>query len=292
MNDTQNVTDQGGSDSVEVAEEWRDFNSDPTPFLTFSKQVDTEIAGEAFSVFIRLPNPFQHRKVQQHAQAARARRVMAHKDPESDIYAITAEKLEQFLEMDEDKLRDWLLDRHSSEAIFAAQIELEFHEEEGADGSKKRMWEDIPQHQERYAIMLERNETEVEEFENVEKILTSYAEALQEKANEYLEPYRAHYDALDRQDLEEKVRRALIKADCLDEFTNVYNLWQIYYGARKSDNHNTTYFSNINELLDAEGPVIELLTEEFSKLDALKAGELKKSPRAISLLASLAQSEI
>lgn len=276
---------------VEVDESWKNFSSDPTPLVSFSKEIKQEVDGEILHVWIRLPNPFQHRKVHEHAAAARARMVMQLKDPESDASMIIEEQISETEDLTDDDLIEWLLGRHATEAIFAAQVELDHLEETGADGNSYRPWDGMTSHQERYAIMLERSEVESDEFKKLEAHIMAYAEAIQERANFYLEPKHEAYSAMDREGRIEKIRRALKHARCTDEFINVYNQWQIFYGTRDPVKQNKLYFEKFTDLLDAEGGCVELLTEEFAHLDALKAGELGKSPRATSLLASLERYE-
>jgi hypothetical protein len=287
----ENVTEEVET-PVNVEPEWKEFDSDPTPHLSFSKEVKATVDGEEFSAFIRLPNPWQHRKVQDHAAAARARMVMQLRDKESDAYAIVQEQIGSIDDLEDEKVIDYLVGRHAPEAIFRAQIELETMEDVDANGKAFKPWGNMQEHQERYAILLQREETESDEYKKLEGHIISYAEALQERAQHHLEPKEQVYAALDRDGLMERVRRALCHAKATDEFINVYNQWQIYYGTRQSGNHNKLYFSSFMELLDANTGLVELLTEEFAQLDAMKAGELGKSPRATSLLASLEQFEI
>lgn len=277
---------------VEVQPEWKEYDSDPTPHLSFSKEIRATVDGEPFEAFIRLPNPWQHRKVQDHAAAGRARMVMQLKDKDSDAYAIIEEQLLELVDMSDDDIIEYLLAKHTPEAVYKAQIELMNLEDVDANGKKFHPWDTILEHQERYALLIERDETEGDEFKKLEAHLISYAEALQEKAQEHLEPKEAVYAAMDREGLIERVRRSLCHARATDEFINVYNQWQIFYGTRKIDNPNQGYFPSFSELMDANSGVVELLTDEFARLDALKAGELGKSPRVTSLLASLEQSEI
>jgi hypothetical protein len=277
---------------IEVDESWKSFDSDPTPHLVFSKEIESLVDGEKVKMFIRLPNQWQHRKVQDRAAAARARMVMQLKEPDSDVSAVIQEQLMQIEDLDDDKIIEWLLSKHAPEAIFRAQMELESLEEVDANGKTFKPWESIPEHQERYYMMLQRNDTENDEFRKTEEFILKYAEALQERANHHLEPKEAVYAALDREGLMEKVRRSLCHSKATDEYINVYNQWQIYYGTRDFHQRHKNYFKSFNDLLDAQTGLIDLLTDEFATLDALKAGELGKSPRATSLLASLEQSEI
>jgi len=276
---------------IEVDPSWKQFDSDPTPFLSFSKEVEAEVDGDKVRVFIRLPNQWQHRKVQEHAAAARARMVMQLRDPNTDSSAIIEEQLLSIEDLEDDKIIEWLLQRHAPEAVFSAQLELETFEDTDANGEKFYPWANMFEHQERYAILVQRQETDSDEFRKLEEHVISYAEAIQERANHHLEPKEQVYAALDREGLMDKARRALRNARCMDEFINVYNQWQIYYGTRKLGDNNRLYFKSFGAMLDADTGIIELLTAEFATLDALKAGELGKSPRATSLSASLERSE-
>lgn len=289
---TEKPEDKTEDAAPKVEEEWKEFSSDPTPHLTFSKEVIDDVDGEKVHIFLRLPNQWQHQKIRNHAQAAKARMVMQLRDKESDASLISEEQLEGMHDASEDDIIEWLLSKHVATTMLTAQLELEMLEDVDVNGKSYHPWENAVEQQEQYALMIERKETETEEFKVLEAFILRYAEALQARVNDLLEPKQEVYAALDKEGLIDKARRSVKNSLCMDEYINAYNQWQIYYGSRNPKNHNQLYFKNIHELLDSPSGLVDLLTDEFSKLDALKAAELGKSQRATSLLASLERYEI
>ena len=223
--------------------------------------------------WVRIPNKFQHRKIQKAAIAARARRVAEYKDPDSDAGVTLVSGVDQVFEEGLDTVREFLLGQHMRELALEAMLLLERSED----------WSEIDEQRDRYNQMLRMGDIDTDEFKVTESILIDYATKLQEKSEELVLPFKVKYEGMDEAALRDKVGRAIVKADCDDEFTNVYNQWQIFYGTRQERNHNKYYFQNFDAVMEADDHIIEILTEEFAKLGAVKAGELKKALLATTL---------
>jgi len=231
-----------------------------------------EIEYDDFKCWIRIPNKLQHRKMQKAAQAARARKVAEYRDADSDASAVLLTAVEEVARSGENGMVDWLVDQHVREKALEAYLVVESQEE----------YEAIDEHREAYELLSRQGDTESEEFLQAQEFIIRTADAVQKKTTELLEPFVDKYEAMDEEALREKVRRALVKADADDEFMNSYNVQMIFYGTRLFDDHNKFYFKTIDALYDAPDGVVEILTEEFSMLDALRAGGLKKAVTQMS----------
>lgn len=226
-----------------------------------------------FKCWIRIPNKLQHRKMQKAAQAARARKVAEYKNPDSDASAVLQTAIDEVSRKGRDGIVEWLVDQHVREKALEAYLVVESQEE----------FENIDEHREAYNLLHRQGSTDSEEFKIAQEFIIKASDAIRDKTNELLEPFVDKYEAMDEDALREKVKRALIKADADDEFMNEYNVQMIFYGTRLYNDHEKHYFKTLDDLYDAPDGVVELLTQEFSMLDALKAGELKKAVSQMSL---------
>jgi len=261
----------------EQAAESEPVTQEEQSIMLYSADVDSH----GLRCWIRIPNKFQHRKIQKAAQAARARRVLEYKTEDSDAFVIAQSGVDQVFEDGSDKVKEWLVSQHYREKSLDAILEVERSDE----------WGEIDEQRERYQYLIRQGDTDTDEYAALEKILLKYVDLLEQKTNEMIEPFRQKYEAMTDDQLREKVRRAIIKADCDDEFTNVYNQWQIFYGTRHHGNHNRYFFKSFDAVMEADDDVIETLTDQFATLDVMRAGELKKTLLQTSSLVSSETSE-
>jgi len=238
--------------------------------------------------WVRLPNPFQYREIVQKARAARARRVMQYRDANSDLSVIVEERVDDmFAEHGTDAVVEWLTGRHNSEAMTEA-LAIVNNTKEG----KKYVWEDAIDHERAYRRLLDMGLQSTDEFEKVHDYLERYGDEIKKEMEKYIAPYREAYGSLNDDDLRNKVKRAIIKADCDDESINIYHQWQMFYGTRTVEDHDAPLFLSFDAMLRADEPILLALLEEFAELDALKSIELKKSHIATPSFHSFAQSVI
>jgi hypothetical protein len=280
--DSNNASEQEQTITIDPTGEEVDMQPDTgrsMPLIAYEKEIIVEEAD--LKCWIRLPNSFEHREIQQHALAARARKLRECKTPGSDSEAMVDQALSFFDDLNDGDLRTHLLDHHRREVMFDAIVGVEDDEK----------FANIEAHQSAYSLKVRSGDVEGEEFETLHAILTEYAEALEKEVETLVAPFQGKYDAMTRPELLEKIRKSLVMATINDEFTNVYAKWQIFYGARKHFNHRQKLFKTFDEMLDADARHVDILVEEFAILDALKSGELKKSQGATPSLLSSVPSE-
>jgi hypothetical protein len=214
-----------------------------------------------FHAWVCLPNAFQMRDIGEKAQAARARKKRALRDPESDSYAVL-----------EDALED--LKRDQMEAVIdgAAKAEVSKRLGEIIEGVRK---DDRFEHQDQDAEELKRlerlpeEERDSEEYERLVKQVADYAETFdrivsEEEAKE-AERLKGNPDrALDIE------RQSRIEATSRELYLHTYYTWAMYIGARQpvSEGFPTQRkYRSVDDLKVAPPEVVNALRDALRDLE-------------------------
>ena len=251
----------------------------PLPLIDYFKELDDEQID--LRCWIRLPNSFEHREIQQKGLASRARKLRECRTAGSDAEAMVDQAMTVYEDMTDEELVNYLLEYHRRDKLFEASLIVEEDDK----------YEQIDYVKDEYDLKIRQGDVESEEFKTLESILVEYADALTKEVESLISPFKGKYDQFSTQEMLNKIRKSVVMNMINDEFTNVYAQWQIFYGTRKKFDHRKKYFKSFDELRDAPPRIIDMLVSEFAVFDALKSGELKKSLAATPSLLSSVPSE-
>lgn len=220
-----------------------------------------------FHAWIHTPNQFQHNSIRSKALAAKARKMRALRDTDSDSRTILDGELEQAryqnateLLIEEIVQKDGV--RNYWQAMREVQEEEEFqHYEEDRDRLNA------------LAAMPE-EERDQEEYEKLGEHVRLYSERVKEAIASIQQPLRDSLADKTIDDLIEIVTEDRIQAEASAEFDDTYSLWEWYIGTlrlkkKESPGHPTErMFGDIEHLKQAPPEVISALAQAFTELDA------------------------
>lgn len=186
---------------------------------------------EHFHAWIRLPNPFQVRDIQEKARAAGARRRRLLSDADSDAAVILDAELD---EMRDDAVKpvlvDEILDQDFQEVYSRALREVGEIEDESADVKEDedvpKLYENVHQDREEYQRLQQLPEDErPEEFESLEKHLADYSRAVEDRIKAIQQPQREHLMGRSMDDLVKIVRKARVDGQVTDAYVQAFRSW-------------------------------------------------------------------
>lgn len=188
---------------------------------------------EHFHAWVRLPNPYQIRDIQEKSRAAQARYRRMLKDPESDQRVILEDELPDPVTAVQDLLIREIVDKNFPEDYAAAvrdvdEIEDESYTPEG-DEDIPRLYANIDQDQEEFQRRVALPEEERgEDFEELQRTVAAYADAVESAMEARQKPRR---DALAEKSVEELIdviRRDRMEHKATEVYLHTYNTWQWY----------------------------------------------------------------
>jgi hypothetical protein len=233
---------------------------------------------------VRLPNKFQHKDLRDKGLAAKARKMRALRDPETDSYAVLQDRMEALNDpanigavIEEILAKDWPVDYVTAVADLA-----DMDDPEDENGERK-MWEHIDQDRERYTALVEEQgskpeDEQSEEFKQIGKRIEQYIDALKARVNEIQEPKRVSLAERGIEGVLEVLRKQRIDDEGDGAFLHVYNEWMWYVCTLKpveSGIPSQRVWSALGHVNDpqpgtmwAEAPeVIEAVEQAFNELD-------------------------
>jgi hypothetical protein len=227
-----------------------------------------------FHAWCRLPNPFQHREIREKAQAAKARRARALRDPDSDAYAVLEDELDALARtgdagkkdiVTELVAKDWYRDY-----LEAVRDVDEIEDEQTGEKVYGHILRDRQRWQE--LIALPASERPTEEFDALVEHMAAYEEAVDTKTREIQKPRQDALEAEDMGALIDRVRDQRIDGEAMEVFQHVYATWQMYLGThrqkpRTSVDQTQLRFESREHMEGADASVIEALTEAFGDLE-------------------------
>lgn len=247
----------------------------PSPLSKFDGHVHNPETG--LSCYIRLPNKFQHKLIQDQALAARMMILRQLRDPDSMQGLAMEAKVEEYADREEGQLREFIVNAHMREAAGRAQLLIEC-----ADVDEHPEYADFANMEAikaQYEIHLRQGDTESDDFKALDKTIHEYGDAFSAKVDELLDPLRATVSGMEKEALLKWVRKIIANQQADARFIEVYNSWEMFYGTRKCDDpenctkpaseHIHYYFPNHDALLEEDESVLSDLEDRFGKLNGL-----------------------
>lgn len=237
---------------------------------------------EHFHAWIRLPNPYQTRDINEKARAARARVLRMLRDPESDAAVILEDELEALKdERVKATLVEEILNKDFADHYDQAVAEVLDYEDptwapsdDDDDDEPRKLYAHVDADQEEYARQkLLEPEQRDETFAELEATVARFATAVEEELDKIRTPLKERLLARDQADLVDIVRRDRIEQRGQEMYLHTWNTWQWYvctYRKPRGDR----YFKDINDFKYNTPPqVVAELQARFHELEReLNAG--------------------
>jgi hypothetical protein len=224
---------------------------------------------EHFHAWCRLPNPLQHKDIRDKGLAAKARKVRALRDPESDASAVMDAELGA---LDDEAFRSALVDELVQRDWTDDYMEAQDEVEGGAE------YEHLAQDREEYARLspIESDlseEQQSEEFKQLRWHMTAYLEAVRMRLVEIQTPKREEFAQRSLEALIATLRAQRIEEEASRAFIDTYNVWMWYVGTYKVEKHPTL------------GRPFNPMWQDIGRSDRASAGTmLGESPEVIDAL--------
>jgi hypothetical protein len=204
---------------------------------------------EHFHAWCRLANQFQIRDITEKANAARARRIMTLRDPDSDARVIMEEELTRILD---------------------AEIpELESED----DKEPVKLYEHIDQDREEYGRRLTLDEDQRgEDFEELQKRVEAHQEAVEQERQRIIALKREPLEQMDWDQLLTIVRNDRIQDEAQQVWLQTFNTWHWFvctYKPVPQGRPGERVFRTYNDMrYEADGNVIAAIERTFTDLES------------------------
>jgi ribosomal protein L16 Arg81 hydroxylase len=234
---------------------------------------------EHFHAWCRLANQFQLRDITEKSHAARARRIMALKDPDSDARIIMEEELQRIRESDmKDLLIDEILDQDFNEVMLEAvrtvdDIDAEIPELESEGEEPVKLYATIDQDREEYRRLRDLPEDQRgEDFDKLEQRVEAHAKAVTDEKDRILKVKREPLEKMDWDQLIEIVRSDRIKEEGDQAALQAFNTWHWYvctYKPVPQGRPSERVFSSYNAMrYEADSAVVAAIEATFADLES------------------------
>lgn len=235
-----------------------------------------------FHAWIRLPNPYQHRDIQEKAAAARARRLRALRDPESDPRVILEDELADIgTEADKEIIVAEILDRDFPEDFSRAMREVSDIDDPDAPAPEEgeavaKLYANIEQDREEYQRQRDLAEEErIADFETLRATVDAYSRAVEEHLEAIQTPRREHLMGQDVSALVDIIRRERMELQATEAFLHTYNTWQMFvctFKPKLEGTPNERVWKDMNYMRLMESTeVIQTVQQEFRDLENRQA---------------------
>lgn len=225
-----------------------------------------------FHAWLRLPNPFQHRDIRERALAAKARRIRALREPDTDLHEILEEEVDTLARrgeairpeiVDELVRGDWW--KHLLDATRELGLET--------DDKDELRWQHIDEDRLRLGEIREMptDDQPEPERDQIEKRLTAYELALEKKREELAQPTRDELEALDISTLLDRLRDSRIEAEGSAIFQHIY-AEQEWLSCTYRAVDGEPWFPRTAELHSQPSSVISAIQVAFRDLEREKGG--------------------
>lgn len=188
-----------------------------------------------FHAWVRLPNPYQVRDINEKARAARARVIRMMRNPDSDAAVILEEELDA---LRDERVRDQLVSdivdkdfaTHYDEALTVV-LDMEDPDWEPGEGDDEpaKLYAHIEADQEEYARQVELPEDQRDEtYPELQSTVASFASEVEKAMDAITQPMRESLQQRDLDELIEIARRDRIDAKATEVYLHTWNTWQWY----------------------------------------------------------------
>lgn len=238
--------------------------------------------GDHFHAWVRLPNPYQVRDINEKARAAEARRLRMLRDPESDAHVILESELDQVRDAANSGalsvLVEEIVEEDHPDDLMRATRNVQLLEDETweapegqPDAKAPKLYTNIQQDFEEYGRQRERPEAERgEDFSELENTIASYGKAVNEELESIVSPKRERLLAMPLDQLIDIVRKLRWKAAAAEAYLHTYHSWQVYsctYKPKPEGIPNVQVFNDFEKMKrETPKPVIEELRRVFDHL--------------------------
>lgn len=234
-----------------------------------------------FHAWIRLPNPFQHRDIQEKAAAAKARKLRALREEDSDARVT--------LELQLDRMRDSrgvlieeIVDKDFPDDYTAAIREVDALEDEtwqpdpesDEEQTPPKLYAHIDQDREELGRQreLDEEQRDAEEFERLQTAVAAYDQAVQDALKAIQDPRREALHGRPMDELLEIVRRERIEALGTEAYLHTYNTWQMYVCTLKKQGADDRVWPTIEAMKYKESSeVIFAVSDAYQELEEAQA---------------------
>lgn len=227
-----------------------------------------------FHAWCRVPNQFQHSSIREKAMAAKARKLRALRDPESDARTILDSGVEE------------LVHTNAREEMIEELVQKDFlndYSKAAAEVGEEEEFKTIAEDRERYRALAAMDEEQrpTEEYGELDKHMTSYGQKVQEAFQANQQPVRDSLQEKPIEELGELLKEQRMESEAQQAFNAGYSQWEQYIGTLKCTPDDKLpserYFSDINQMIAAAPEVVEALEATFQDLDAEASRALKNS---------------
>jgi hypothetical protein len=229
-----------------------------------------------FHAWVRLPNQFQVVSLKEKADAAAARRMRQLRDEDSDSRAILeGELMELERQNDHGALVEAVLNADFLKDHMAAMNTVRTDEERGfttIEDDRERL---------RALEQVEPEERPEEEFDELQKHVAAYVDAVNEERESIQKPLRESLEAKSLDELIEMVRENRIQGIAKEASEEAYAVWQWYICTLKPKDPtkpgfpSERVFGSIDHLKAAAPEVILALREGFQEIEAAAGRSLQ-----------------
>lgn len=212
-----------------------------------------------FHAWVRLPNSFQVRDIVDKARAAKARKVRALRDSESDAYAIMESELDELRRDRYGELTDAIARANVEKNLPDLIRELnedERFEHQAQDAEEYQRLQELPE-----------DDRDPEEYERLQKDMMAYGEALQETIDGRVEREIERLKQLPTDEVVEMERSSRIEQEGMEAYLFTYYTWAMFVGTRTKGMSSERKFARPEDLKDAAPEVTRALREALRRLE-------------------------
>lgn len=232
-----------------------------------------------FHAWCRLPNQFQHQSIREKALAAKARRIRAYRDADSDASAVLDGQLEEV----EYTLGDAAHSTYIEEIVYKDfmkdyfEVAQEMSTEESEDDDPPP-WASIEEDRERLRVLDDMDPTErpEAEYEELKSHIAEYQVVLEDRVKERQQPVRESLQERPMDELRNMVREERVQKESQAVYMQTYTVWEQYIGTLKPQKQGIPAgkpevaeraFKDVNHLKAAAPEVVQALDDTFTRLD-------------------------
>lgn len=226
--------------------------------------------GMHFHAWCRLPNQFQHKSIQEKANASKARRMRQFRDPDSDASVILDSGLEEVeASLGEEAAQSVYVDElvaKDTMADYFAVMEAMKHDDEDD------RWASIDEDRERLRVLeaMSEEDRDADEYSELQSHVSEYNQEAQRLVVERQNPLRESLQGKPIEELRGLVREQRIGQEGGQAYMDTYTVWEQYIGTmrfRKKGNPVDRYFGSIEHLKASAPEVVEAIDQTFTTLD-------------------------
>lgn len=230
-----------------------------------------------FHAWIRLPNQFQTSSLREKSEAATARKLRTLRNEESDSRVILDTELEEFARQNDASAL--------IEQLANADFLQDHYQAMRAVAEENEDFKTIEDDRERLRALEAKSEEErpEEEFEELQKHVAAYVDAVNVERDAIQEPLKTSLKEKSVEELIDLVREQRIQVIAREAGEQAYSQWEWYIGTlsirvpEKVTAPQQRVFESIDHLMAAAPEIIEALQDGFREIEAAAGRSLQKA---------------